>query len=191
MAKGMFVYSGKMFELRIDGKFTETLEKAIETMMRQAARAWLRAVIVKVAVWTGFALGSIKFARGNGGDLARFLNVAVPITRAGGLKRTPRWYYSPSGERTEKRPENAGRYAQFSFTSGRHIFTFRFRDDVVHFMLNNFYDSVSPTSPWNAIAAGHEAFKEYIKENIHKLPKIGRYIIKEPSVRFLGGADSV
>lgn len=181
---GQWKVSLSLHGLAVSGKFGKTLDEQLQVLVRNAARAWLRALIIRVAVYTGFALGSVKFARGRGGELASFLNVSVPINPK---HDRPKWYYPPGGGRVPKTPDQGGRFAQFSFPVSQHRYRFRFRDDVVHFKLNEFFSSVSPTSPWHAVKAAREAFKEHIRENVKTLPKIKKYIIKS-KFQFLGGA---
>lgn len=150
--------------------------------MRQAAAAWLRAVIVRVPIWTGFARGSLKFADGPRGNLSRFLNVAVPT---GPSKPYPKWYYHPGRQRIRKIPENAGRFAHYTFSTTRRVYTFTYTTTVIHFILEEFFGVVS--GPWEAGEAGREAWAEFMETHVQSLPKISKYNIKVPMIDITRG----
>lgn len=165
------------------GGFTKAFDEKAARLVRMAARAWLRALILQIPVWTGFALGSVKFAKGSGGNLGKYLNVAIPISPR---SRRPRFYYHRGGRRTPKTPERAGTYSEYNFPSGQWRYRFSFRSDVIHFILNEFYASVSPSSPWLSMNAGRRAFLDYMKEHVKDLPKVKDYVIKSPDPRRKG-----
>lgn len=143
-------------------KYTEALEEAIETQIRQAAREWLRAVIPKVPVWTGTARGSLQ-------PLGRFLRVAIPI--------------SPVARRKGMGPEVGASKGTFKFQRRGRRFVFTASSTVDHFIQNNFYQAPTPPfhlkepTPWKAFEAGDEAFIRYIKANLVKrIPKLKEFI---------------
>lgn len=153
------------------GKFTLALDQASQVLVRQAAREYLRAVVIRVPVWSGAALGSVKFASGPNGNLGRFLNVSIPISPKKGAWRKNKNQFSGKGE--------------YSFTSQRHIFSFLFKSDVIHFFLNNFFARTDPgakgqriQAPWSALEAGGAAFESTIALGIAKLPKVQDYILR-------------
>lgn len=167
-------FQGHLQHIFVDGKkFTKTFDDAAKVLIRQAAREWLRAAVLNVPVWTGMARGSLAFARGPGGNLSRFLNVAVPINP---VSATPRWY----SQRIPKTPESGGRFAIYNFTSGNSRYGFTFRSDVIHFIINEFFTirPVSRTSPWKSMEAGAEAFRTYMKNHVGNLPRIESSMIR-------------
>ncbi len=143
--------------------YKKTLDEAIRRLIRQAAREWLRAMIVRIPVWTGQALGSVKFARGTNGNLSRYLNVAIPIV--------------PRENRRGKGPTTMpGRY---SFTVQNHVYKFYFRSDVVYFLWNDFFirtdrgaSGQQIQAPWLSMEAGAAAFRATIEDGKKKLPRI-------------------
>lgn len=163
---------GSLHGLKIDhGKFTKALDTAAKRLTLEAARQFVRAMIRLVPVWTGMAMGSIKFARGTNGNLGRYLNVAIPI--------------SPKAYRKNKNPEIGGAMGRYNFTAQRHIYTFLFRSDVPHFFMNNFFERTDPgaknqqiQAPWGALEAGQDAYRNHVRANIGKLPKVGKFIEK-------------
>lgn len=164
--------------------FTEAFEREAMIQVRQGARAFLANMILRIPVWTGFTRGSIKFAQGTNGDLYKYLRVAIPIT---GTKPLPKWYYpNRGGRRVEKIPANAGRFGQYSFTSGGHRFGFSIRLDTVQFLINEFY--AVPTNhyvPWNSLDAGRTAFYTYMANFGRKrLPRVRDWTIKTLPVTF-------
>ncbi len=77
----MIELKGFFTKLTLDpGRYTKTLDKSMNVQLRQAARAWLRAVILKVPVWTGMSRGSLR-------PLGAFLRVAVPISPVASRKK--------------------------------------------------------------------------------------------------------
>lgn len=143
-------------------KYTEALEEAVETQIRQGAREWLRAVIPKVPVWTGTAKGSLQ-------PLGRFLKVAIPI--------------SPVARRQGRGPAAGASQGSFKFQRVGRRFIFSAETTVDHFIQNNFYEAPSPPfhlkepTPWKAFEAGDEAFIRYIKANLVKrVPKLKDFI---------------
>lgn len=176
-------------------KFTKDFDKKAMGLVYRAAREWLKAVIRAVPVWTGFAQGSIKFARGPNGNLQRYLNVAMPISARA---ERPKWYYHPGrANRIRKIPTEAGRFGAYKFVHDRHVYRFRFRSNVVHFILNEFYSHPQIASaPWYSLDDGWKAFDAYIRENWKKLPHIFDYIrdlplinISNEQLRIIGHVD--
>lgn len=169
-----FSINGELYGLKIGtGKYTKALEDKLERLIKQAAKEWMRAVILRVPVLTGFAKGSIKFA---GGDLASFLNVSVPINP---ISKNTRYYRHSTGRRTEKTPEKGGLYSTYNFTSEQHRFRFNYRNNISYFLVNDFFGKGTHT-PWNSMIEGRRAFSKYIRENLISLPKILDSKIKVP-----------
>lgn len=156
-------------------KFGKTLEQKMERFHRNAAREWVRAVVKSIPVWSGFALGSVKFAEGMGGNLSRYLNIAIPITP---VPKAPRWYYHDwKDKRIQKIAINAGRFASFNFSSTNHVFRFRFRSDVIHLIINDNYSSFSPTSPWFAMERANRAYKNFVNKHIQEVfPSLKQFV---------------
>lgn len=176
-------YTVRLSGLRTDTKrFTKEFEQRAESLMRQAAAEWLRAVILEVPVWTGFAKGSLKFADGPKGNLSRFLRVAVPIT---GRKSTPRWYYHPGRRKVAKTPENGGRFANYTFTTTRRVYTFTYTSSVIHYLVEEYFGRIS--GPWNSREAGERAWLAYFNANIGNLPSISKYNKPVPGLEMTNG----
>src|SRR5688572_20554130 len=80
-----YKFTGQLMGLKLKrGEITKTFTMQAERVVRAAAREWLRAVYVRIPVWTGMARGAIKFAKGRTGEssgqfLSIYLRVAVPI----------------------------------------------------------------------------------------------------------------
>lgn len=173
--------TGQFYKLKLPkGDVNKSFDEAAQRLIRQAARAWIREVILHVPVWSGMALGSIKFAKGTNGFLARYLNVQVPISPKSTRKM---WYYhvvdgERVGKRIRKTPMNGGRFARYTFTGARKQYRFFFRSDVIHYIINEFYRDVSPESPWNSMEKAGDAFKIYIANNYKRLlPKVSDYVV--------------
>lgn len=151
---------------KIQGNYTKTLDKGLKALVRLAARAWLKEVITHIPIWSGETMGSLKFAPGTNGNLARFLNLAIPI--------------NPPHPRRDKTPETGGEQAKYSFTAAKARYSFFYRSDVPAFFYNEANISVSPRSPWQALEAGRISFESYIAKNIDKFkPKLKSLIVRE------------
>jgi hypothetical protein len=164
----------KLVYLKLDkGAFTKTFTEAMETQNRQAARAWLRAVLIKVPVWTGEAKGSLR-------PLGQFLKVAVPI---GPISTTREAKRAISEGHTVAAGEGQGHF-QFKNEDGKR-FVFIFKTDVVHYLINEFYNVKPPINliqpvPWFSLRAGKAAYKQYLNDNLkQKIPKIKSFLTSE------------
>jgi hypothetical protein len=158
-------FSGSLYALELDeARFTKTLRETLEVQVRQAARAWLRAVIPRVPVYTGMSRGSLQ-------PLARFLRVAIPISPDQGAIRHPK-----------KTPEAGASQSFFDFPNNGYVYSFQWDTDVLHYKINE-YNNMSgilplrhPT-PWHSIEAGNKAFNAYIEQTLPKrLPRVSDFI---------------
>jgi hypothetical protein len=145
-------------------RYTKTLDANMEIQTRQAARAWLRAVIEKVPVWTGMARGSLK-------PIGGFLKIAIPI--------------SPVAVRKGMGPAAGASRSTFFFGKSGTKYQFRFNENVLHYAINEFFDVNPPihlTHPgeWHSFEAGAKAWQDYI-ENVlpGRLPKFEDIIVKK------------
>jgi hypothetical protein len=169
-------FSGQLQGLKLaKGKFTKVLDRQLQVLVRLAAREWLRAVIIKVPVYTGFALGSVKNAEGEKGNLARFLNVAVPIVP---VNKRLHFYYHPGRKRIVKNEDTGAYFSKYAFVNFNKVYRFRFQSDIIYYMINDFFGS-DFTGPWNSMDAGKTAFFEYLDANkVRMLPKVSDYLVK-------------
>lgn len=160
-------FHGRLSYPKFDAaKYTQALEEACETQVRQAAREWLRAVIPHVPVWAGTSRGSLQ-------PLGRFLKVAVPINPTAPAKAM----------RPSRGPEAGARQQHFKFSRRGRRFIFQFETTVAHFIQNEFYHAPNPPfklinpTPWNAFKYGEAAFAAYMQNVVPKrIPKIKDYI---------------
>lgn len=145
--------------------FSKTMDAAIQRLIKGAAREWLRAMIVQVPVWSGETRGPIKFARGPNGNLARFLNVSIPIV--------------PRQRRENKNEQTGARKGRWNMTAANHVYRFYFRSDVIQYMHNEFFARSDPgaggqqvIAPWHSLEVGRDAFEHFVQEGKAKLPRI-------------------
>ncbi len=162
----------KLIYLKLDKvKFTKTLIEKLETQNRQAARAWLRAVILKVPVWTGMAAGSLK-------PLGAFLRVAIPISPSSSSQAQS----AMRRGQTEAAGEALGKF-EFKNEDGQR-FVFVFSTGVIHYLQNEYYAAppgfhLIEETPWYSLRAGSIAYKQYMKENLkNKIPKLKSFIVR-------------
>ncbi len=139
-------------------EFTVALRAEMQTQLRQAARAFLRAVIKRVPVDTGEARGTLL-------PLGRFLNVHVPI--------------DPKSFRQNK---DAGTGEMdnpliFDFESTEKGEYFTAQLQLFHYWWNDFFTQsyVNPQidPPWHSIDDGVAAFMDYLKTfGLQRLPRL-------------------
>lgn len=163
----------KLIYLKFDKeRYIKDFKEVLETQNRQAARAWLREVILNVPVWTGEARGSLR-------PLGQFLKVAVPI--------------SPSSSKWARRAIAQGHTAEAGAQQGQFEFRvepplriiFEYETQVIHYLINEFYNVNPPIhliqpAPWLSHEKGRVAYQNYINTNLkNKLPNLKSYIIRE------------
>lgn len=162
----MFTIKARFSKLGIDtGRYTKTLDTNMQEQIRQGAREWLRAVILKVPIWTGTSMGSLR-------PLGAYLRVAVPsnyeVVRKG---------YGPS----------VGKALQeFKFDKKDHIYTFSFTEEVPHYLVNEYFNAneqgfhLRNPGPYRSFAAGEKAFINYINTYLVKrVPNLQDFITVE------------
>jgi hypothetical protein len=147
--------------------YTEALQKAVDTQVRQAAREWLRTVMIHVPVYSGQAAASLV-------PLGRHLHVAIPI------------HPDPVARRRYPGGISIGEsQGTFSFSSEGWVSTFTFSTEVPHYLINEFNAGLgSPPlrhpTPWASMEHGRNAFMAYLQENLKsRIPKITDYITGE------------
>ncbi len=158
----------RLKSINIDSKrFTETLYKELETIMRNATRAWLRSVIEHVPVYLGTSRGSLV-------PLGQYLRVAIPITPA-----------AHAHPRPGLGPEAGAAQGFFEFKRLQKKIQFSFKTNVAHYIINEFTDPrpeihLTHDAPWHSFQFGREAFDRYLAENLkNRLPKIKDFIVRE------------
>lgn len=151
--------------IRFDQKqFTIALRADLQTQLRQAARAFLRAVIKRVPVDTGEARGTLL-------PLGRFLNISVPIPNAKPI---------PNKDAGTGEMENP---LIFEFESTEEGEFFKAQLQLFHYWWNDFfsqhYTNAQIDPPWHSIDDGVDAFMAYIKtEGVRKLPRIKNFCFR-------------
>ena len=157
----------KIWNIEINGgQYTKALFDALDIQVRQAARAWLRAIILsgRVPVWTGTARGSLL-------PLGQYLRVAVPISPIMAVRKG-------------MGPSVGASLGQFQFVRGYYS-EFHFTSNVKHYAINELHDPrplihlIHEPIPWQSFDLGKKAFRQYIKENLTaKLPRIESYTMR-------------
>lgn len=144
-------------------KFNQTLRTKLTVQVRQAAREFVRAAIVKVPIDTGEAIGTFL-------PIGRFLNVSIPI-----LNNHPTEKKNPeTGSSEEKR-------LLFTFSSNQYGVYFEIDWQLFHFWFNEFFHHNYPNAqietPWHSMEAGRDAFLEYMRTvAVERLPKLKDFI---------------
>lgn len=138
-------------------RYTKTLDRIMGQIIREAAREWLRAILVSVPSRGGFPVET-GAAKSTLQPLGRFLRVAVPINP------------------TKRANDHEHRWGagQFEITSKNFEYEFRWSTDLLHYYLNEFFSiSTVASSPWNTLEAGEAAFLTYVEDAIERrLPDI-------------------
>ena len=173
----MFQFKGSYEVLDLNkGAYIAALNEALAEELKNAMRAWLKAVFRRVPVYTGMARGSLL-------PIARFLGEQVPITPKARGNASTQLY----GRRVRASPEEGARRTTFKFDSriGRHEVTIDI--GVIHYLINEFNRVSLPLrkpGPWRSFEAGRKAYKAYLKKNLRKkVPRITKFITRT-KVRF-------
>jgi hypothetical protein len=164
-------FTGRLSYLDFDPRtFTKSLDAAMEVQMRQAARAWLRAIMNATLprvrgqgpdsqgippVWTGTARGTLR-------PLGKELRVAIPI--------------KPIVKMKGRGPDIGAAQGRFAFGKKFDRYYFRFSTALKYFEENEFGESdkkLTYKTPWNAFRVGQKAFQQHCATELgRKLPKI-------------------
>lgn len=165
----MFQFKGTIKKVALEkSKFTKTLDEACATQVRQAARAFLRAALTKIPLYTGMSQASLV-------PLARFLNVSLhpKITELaashGHKDRTA------EGERLGK--------SAFKFKNTKQLHTFEFNIPDFYFRVNEFEKApasfkLTNETPWRSFDEGLAAFNSYLNANLReRAPKLKDYVV--------------
>ena len=154
-------------------RYFREVDRVIRKVLREAMRAFLTTVLnhIKGAkhttggdsfpVQTGEAKASLM-------PLGRVIQMSVPVTPAANRKNRVAV------------GKAKGRGA-FTPLKRRFNYKYTFSTRVVHFEINEENYSPIPTSatPWGAIAAGREAFKEYVDTHLkEQMPRIKDYLVR-------------
>jgi len=159
----MFQIKGQFVQLGIEiERYSKSLDAAISAQIRQAAREWLKAVILKVPIWTGTSMGSLQ-------PLGAYLKVKVPDHYVAVRKG-----YGPSVGRANQ---------EFSFSRKGYVWTFSFTEEVAHYLVNEYFNAnllgyklITP-GPYGSFYAGEVAFENYINEYLAKrVPNLKDFI---------------
>lgn len=143
-------------------KALKSIREKVRTQIRQAARAFLRAAMIRVPVQSGMAKGSFI-------PLATLLKVALPINPT---IRRPAKYLGGDLKSPELGASLATNPNEI-FVEAGDTFTFNYSNDVYHYLLNELTNGGSKTAPWLSFETGEAAFDEYIEKNFEdKLPNL-------------------
>lgn len=161
----MFKIQFKAPKLLFDQKrFSRTLRDTLQAQLRNAAREFVRAAIVRIPIDTGEARGTFL-------PIGRFLHISVPISGA-----------EPTVKKSEFTGESPEKRLIFQFSSNQYGEYFEIDWQLFHFWFNDFFqhsyiNGQEPT-PWGSIEAGKDAFLLYMKNEAPKrLPKIKDFIL--------------
>jgi hypothetical protein len=160
----MFRVFGDLKKLKFQSQaYTTALDTACQVQIRQAARAWLRAILSRglPPVFTGTARGTLK-------PLGQYLRVAIPI--------------SPVAFRKGKGPGVGASLGRFEFLAQNFRYTFEWDTDLFYYHINEFSSFVPgfhfrTPIPWHSMAIGQAAFEEYIRTVLpDRIPKVKDFI---------------
>lgn len=152
-------------------RFTSKIEGDLNKEMKNAIEAWLKAVLIKVPVYTGTSKGTFAPV---GRVIGKAVKAISPVNKAASSKKFFKY-------RGRKFPLgfNAGRdYGSASLTRevlGKIItFTFTFANTLPYTVWNEQFPgpdwfSFRTEPPWNALIAGKEAFVNHVKKEMFHL----------------------
>ena len=162
-----FSHSFKPIELDLP-RYNKTLDRVLGQIIREAAREWLRYIILQnVPVDTGMAKSTLV-------PLGRFLN------NVGGLGFTPKRKPYFNFDEGEISPEAGERKSEFFLRDDKStplsfIYEFEWSTDVLHYWLQEFYNGTPPGSAH--LPGAENAFFAHIEETIDsRLPHYADYL---------------
>lgn len=150
-------------------RLTKTLDRILGQIIREAAREWLRALVVEVPVQTGMAKGALQ-------PLGRFLRVAVPIRPI----RKPYYSHLEGGEQTISFGAEKTEFVikDDKSNGGSFIYEFSWSTDVLHYWLSQYYRGKALPGDI-AIQKADDAFLQHVQSTIdRRLPAILESLIE-------------
>lgn len=142
--------AGGLGQIRINfdaAAYLAIVDKNAKELMHKAAKAWLKAALTKIPVYTGTAVASLK-------PLGAFANEVIPV-----------------GSATRKTPYKGSTEGRFEFKTNDFIYEFQIETEVFYFLINEYYDvsrwiHLRTPGPWGAFAAGDAAAEKVIQEGL-------------------------
>lgn len=170
-----------LFSFDLDkGGFTKTLDAAIQTQMRQAAKAFLNVAVRKIPVQTGFVQGAFRNLMSAAGAGQGVNSPAKQFLRASQAVDHMRYH---DGGGVIKNPTSGQQFATPSseiFTAVGFKYSFNFDVFITYFNINDV--NVNPRNqgtPWNAMSSGMTEFSNYMAtQGLQKLPKVGSFLLR-------------
>lgn len=164
----MLEFTGGLRVIKLDEKrYTATLNKIMGQIIREAAREWLRAVLLSVPERGGFPVLT-GAAKSTLAPLGRFLRVAIG-------DRTPK------GKR-DRREEGEAKQEFLIIDDTNQVdwvFRFAWNTTLVHYIINEFHGLIK-YAPWFSTVKGGIAFQNYVQLVLERrLPNIQDYIYEE------------
>ena len=171
--------------LKFDARtYSKAFHASIDRQMKSAARAFVRAAVLRIPVDTGMAAGSFL-------NLGRYLKrIGLPGGGVQGyvsLNRqspTGKYYHKPGrAERPIPKDEfTPGNYglstdpvAAFQRKGHQHLF--EFKSEVFHLTLNDLFGTHG-RAPWGAFEAGQQAFLATVRTLVTKVPDVKEHMTK-------------
>lgn len=146
-------------------KFEEDLSEALANEIKEGTRAFLKAVLTKVPVYTGQARGSLK-------PVGQFLNMNISIRPTkGAVKKHP-----------NVKPSDGEKFGSIEFIKNGLNVKVTITQHLMHYLINEFHDvsnsiNLKRDVPWNSFEVGRLAYIEYMKTHLKKrIPIIANYI---------------
>jgi hypothetical protein len=182
--KVTFVATGFQFKR---AEFSDAFKKAIQLEMRNGAKEFVKAALIRVPVRTGFARGTLL----NLGDAIGYAGATNKPAFARKLDKRRLKVVNVSVNGAEeyyqgvpKTPENA---RQFStplnkvFTNNGRTFSFNYEQTVLYYEINDASSNrYTPSAPWRSFEFGSAAFIDYLERvGLQRLPAITEYIVKK------------
>lgn len=137
--------------------YIRRLQERLEVIQREAARAWLRAVLEHVPTWTGTARGTYL-------SLGSVLRVAVPI--------------KPIVTRPNRGPIFGTVKSYFDFSAEGLVYRFSFTQNLEYYLMDelNIVPNI-PSTPWFSFSYGENAWMIEVKNRLHTdLPQIASFV---------------
>ena len=145
----------KLFKVRLEKtRFLKAIDSELIQIHKNALKDFIEAVYPKVPVDTGQARGTLV-------PFARSVNAVIPI--------------APKTFRRDRSPETGAAKQVFTIQLSRNRYVATLDVNLGYYDFLDINRGRSPTSPWQSFLDGKLAYKQSVKQQLGRLPKIKKF----------------